>query len=69
MTYGHEVVPTNDFMIELDKAHRQNSRIVQNLPTMTHKQSTHATISWIAIKSYIAVRKMAFYGQYYVFQM
>ena len=29
MTYGFDVVPTNDYVIEeLDKAHRQNARIV-----------------------------------------
>ena len=61
MTYELEVVPTNDYMIEeLDKAHRQNARIVQNLPSMTHKPSTHATIGWLTMKSYIAIRNMVF---------
>ena len=58
MTYGLEVVPTNDYMIEeLDKAHR-HARIVQNLPSITHKLSTHAAIGWLTMKSYIAIRKM-----------
>ena len=61
MTYGLEVVPTNDYMIEeLDKAHRQNARIVQNPPSVTQKPSTHATIGWLTMKSYIAIRKMVF---------
>ena len=51
MTYGFEVVPTNDYMIEeLDKTHTQNARIVQNLPSMTHTSSTHATIGWLTMR-------------------
>ena len=38
---------------ELDKAHKQNAR-------MTHKPSIHATIDWLTMKSYIAIRKMTF---------
>ena len=63
MTDGFEFVPTNDYMIgELDKAHRQNARIVQSLPStcMTHKLPTHATIGWLTMQSDIAIRKMVF---------
>ena len=62
MIHGLEVVPLNDYMmVESDKAHRQNARIVQNLSNMTQKPSTLANIGRLTMKPYITIRKMAFF--------
>ena len=61
MTYGVEVVPIDEANLnDIETGHRQNAKIVQNLPNMAHKPAVLATLGWMSMKSYIAYRKMIF---------
>ena len=61
MTYGMEIVPiTEAGMSELEKVHRNNARVIQNLPVSTPTPSTLATVEWLSIDAFICMRKLTF---------
>ena len=61
MTYGMEIVPiTEAGMLELKKVHRNNARVIQNLPVSTPTPSTLATVGWLSIDAFICMRKLTF---------
>ena len=64
MTYGMEIVPiTEAGMSELEKVHRNNARVIQNLPVSTPMPSTLATVGWLSIDAFICMRKLTFLWQ------
>ena len=61
MIYGLEATPVSKAaMIELENAHRQHAKFIQGLPANIPKPAALATIGWLSIESYIAVRKLNF---------
>ena len=59
--YGLEVVPINKTgLIEIEKAHRGMSRIVQNLPNNTSNASHLALVGWHTLDYRISVMKLCF---------
>ena len=60
MTYGMEIVPiTEAGMSELEKVHRNNDRVIQNLPVSTPMPSTLAIVGWLSIDEFICMKKLA----------
>ena len=61
MLYGVEVVPLSGSDIqELEKAHRQNGKIIQNIPQNVASPTVYSTLGWLSMESYIAQIKMLF---------
>jgi len=61
MVYGLEVTPISKKHVEeIDAAHRKFAKIVQGLPTHTPLPAPLATIGWMSMKAYIAMRKIIF---------
>ena len=56
MTYVSEGEDIDKNNMELEKAHRHNTRIVQGVPNMVHKLTVRAFLGWISMKSYIALK-------------
>ena len=61
MTYGLDVTPINNSDLnELDKAHRYNAKVIQNLPQNTPTPAPLATIGWLTLAAHIAILKLCF---------
>ena len=61
LVYGLEVTPiSNKHVDEIDVAHRKFAKIVQGLPISTPVPAPLATIGWMSMKTYIAMRKIIF---------
>ena len=61
LTYGLEVKTVHETALyDLERAHRQNAKIVQNLPQNTVNPAPLATIGWISIESHLAIMKICF---------
>ena len=61
LTYGLEVKTVHETALyDLERAHRQIAKIVQNLPQNTVNSSPLATIGWISIESHLAIMKICF---------
>ena len=64
MTYGLEVKPVSDSEINiLEKAHRKFAKLIQSLPENTPNPMPLATIGWLSMNSYIAMKKIMFLWQ------
>ena len=64
MTYGLEVTQVSEQGFQLlEKAHKQNAKMLQGLPQNTPSPGTMATIGWLSIKRYIEMRKLVFLWQ------
>ena len=64
MLYGLEVTPFPDkFIEEFELSHRKLCKLIQGLPCNTPLPAPLATINWMSIKSYIAMRKTIFLMQ------
>ena len=61
LTYRLEVKTAHETALyDLERAHRQNAKIVQNLPQNTVNPAQLATIGWISIESHLAIMKICF---------
>ena len=61
MAYGLEVKPMHENEINvLEKAHRKFAKIIQGLPDNTANCTPVATLGWLCMSSYIAMRKIIF---------
>ena len=61
MLYGMEVVPISDAgLVELEKAHRQNCKIIQGVPSNTPNPAPLATLGWLSLTGYIDIMKLCF---------
>ena len=61
MLYGLEITYINeDCFRELEKSHRKNSKIVQNLPDNISNPAPLSSIGWISVKGYIAICQIMF---------
>ena len=64
MVYGLEVTPITDKLIEeCEASHRKLCKLIQGLPGNTPLPAPLATLSWMSMKSYIAMRKIMFLVQ------
>ena len=64
MVYGLEVTPITDKHVnEIDGSHRKMAKLIQGLPVNTPIPAPLATIGWMSMKSYIALRKIMFLWQ------
>ena len=61
MLYGLDVTPIDESSIEmLENSHRDNARLIQNLPDRTPKPAPVMMMGWQSIKSVIAYMKIMF---------
>ena len=61
MTYGLEIVPVNDGgLADLEHEHRQNAKLIQGLPSNFHRPAALATLGWMSMASYVAMKKIIF---------
>merc|ERR1711947_44777 len=61
MLYGMDIVPIEEnSALCLEDAHRQDAKLIQNLPMNIHKPAPLATVGWMSIQSYIAIMKIMF---------
>ena len=61
LTYGLEVKTVHETALyDLERAYRQNAKIVENLPQNTVNPAPLATIGWISIESHLAIMKICF---------
>ena len=61
MTYGLEVKPVHDNeMVVLEKAHRKFAKVIQGLPENTTNCAPVATLGWLCMSSFIAMKKIIF---------
>ena len=61
MLYGLEVTPINDTCIKkLEDSHRENARLIQNLPTRTPIPAPVMMMGWQSIEAVIAYMKVMF---------
>lgn len=64
ITYGLEVTPVSDKGIQvMEKGHRNNAIVIQGLPQTTHTPAPLATLGWLSMTAYIALRKILFLWQ------
>ena len=61
MTYGLEVKPIQEAEIAvLEKAHRKFAKLIQGLPENTPNCTPVATLGWLCMMSFIAMKKINF---------
>ena len=61
MLFGAETVPISDNDCqELEKAHRNNARIIMNVPQSVANPAVYSTLGWLSMESYIAQMKILF---------
>ena len=61
MLYGLDVCPLNNAGLEvMEQTHRQNAKIVQNLPLNTPNPAPLATLGWLSIEGQVAIMKLIF---------
>ena len=61
MLYGLDVCPLDDAgMKNMEQAHRQNAKIIQNLPICTPNPAPLATLGWLSISGQVAIMKLVF---------
>ena len=61
MLYGCEIKPFRANHIDLlDAAHRKFAKLVQGIPDNTSNCTVLATLGWVRVQSYIAMRKIIF---------
>ena len=61
LTYGFDVLPLSESdLCELESAHRQNCKIVQNVSKNVSTPAPLATVGWLSIKSYIMMCKIMY---------
>ena len=61
MLFGIEVVPINDNDCqELEKAHRQNAKIIMNAPQSVPNPAVYSTLGWLSMESHIDQIKILF---------
>ena len=61
MLFGIEVIPLSDSDCqELEKAHRQNAKIIMNVPQSVPNPSVYSTLGWLSMESYIDQMKILF---------
>ena len=61
MLYGLEVLPVKSAALnELEHAHLQHAKIIQNLPKSTARPAPLATVGWQSIKAVVTKMKMLF---------
>ena len=61
MLYGVEVTPiSKGDSAELENAHRQHAKLIQGLPMNIPNPAPLATMGWLSIDSYIAMKQMLF---------
>ena len=61
LTYRLEVKTAHETALyDLERAHRQNAKIIQNLPQNTVSPAPLATIGWISIESHLVIMKICF---------
>ena len=59
--YGMEVVPINQSgLLEMEKAHRGMSKIIQNIPNNTSNASHLALVGWHTLDTKISIMKLCF---------
>ena len=60
-TYGLEVCNlTESYIHELEAAHRQNAKLIQGLPVGTPNPAPLATLGWLSMATFIALKKILF---------
>ena len=61
MLFGIEVVPVdNNDCQDLEKAHRQNAKIIMNVPQSVPNPAVYSTLGWLSMESYIDQLKILF---------
>ena len=61
LTYGLDVLPLSDVEINnIEHAHRQNAKIVQNVSSNVSTPAPLATIGWLSMSAYISMIKIMF---------
>ena len=61
MLFGVEVVPINaNDCQELEKAHRQNAKIIMNVPQSVPNPAVYSTLGWLSMESHIDQLKILF---------
>ena len=61
MLYGLDVCPLNDAgMKNMEQAHRQNAKTIQNMPMNTPNPAPLATIGWLSVLGHVAIMKLVF---------
>lgn len=61
MAYGMEILPIDDAGLnEMETAHKQHAKIVQNVPMNVPNPAPLATIGWMSVTSHVAIMKLCF---------
>ena len=61
MLYGLEVCPVSDSgLCEMEKAHRMNSKIIQNVPQNIPSPAPLATLGWMSVSAVVDRMKLLF---------
>ena len=61
MLFGAEIVPISDNDCqELEKAHRNNAKMIMNVPQSVANPAVYSTLGWLSMESYIAQMKILF---------
>ena len=61
MMYGVEVVPLSENdVVDLENAHKQNAKTIQNVPPSTPSPAIYSTLGWLSMDSFITQVKVLF---------
>ena len=61
MLFGAEVIPINDNdCMELEKSHRQNAKLIMNVPHSVPNPAVYSALGWLSMEAYISQMKILF---------